>query len=274
MAPGRSGHTVRAYRSDLTQLLKSLSGPRANSLTTTAIRDWLRRRSLTPVTRARKLSAVKSFCKYLRQAGHIEHDPTHPLEAPIRRKPLPNDLTPEQAASLVEAAVGTTPLRDRAMLELLYGAGIRASELIGINIGDLDLQERRLKVMGKGSKQRFVAIGEPAAEAVAEYLSRERPTTESRALFVNSSGERLSTRTLQRVVARRRALAGLSSTVTPHSLRHSFATHMLSGGADLKTVQQLLGHENLATTQIYTHVSVERLREVVAKSHPRGGKRT
>jgi integrase/recombinase XerC len=235
------------------------------------IRAFLRQYGKTPVTRARKLCAVRALTRFLLAQGEIESDPAAGVEAPIRRRSLPKDLSPEQAAELVAASIGRTPARDRAILELLYGAGLRASELVGINLADLNLVEGTVMVRGKGSKERLAVFGEPAAEALEAYIRSERPSGgELDALFKNDRGGRLTSRTLQRVVARRRALAGLSSDVTPHSLRHSFATHLLTGGADLKTVQQLLGHESLATTQVYTHVSVERLREVVAKRHPKG----
>jgi len=192
------------------------------------------------------------------------------MDAPIRRQRLPKDIPPEQAIELVSLFHGKHPFRDQAVLELLYGAGLRASEVVRINIQDLDLKEKCVHVHGKGSKERIAIFGEPCAQAIANYLLYERKNAASPALFVNDRKKRLSQRTVQRIVERRRALVGLSREVTPHSLRHSFATHMLTGGADLKTVQQLLGHESLETTQVYTHVSIEQLREVVAKKHPRG----
>ncbi|MFN8140264.1 MAG: tyrosine recombinase XerC [Fimbriimonadales bacterium] len=270
LGANRSVNTVKSYGADLAQLSDSVGPGGIELLTTSGIRRWLRVFGTTPITRARKLCAVRALVKHLLKTKKLAHDPTLSIEAPIRRRTLPKDLSPEQAAELVETPLGSTPLRDQAMLELLYASGMRASELIGLNLTDISLADRRIKVMGKGSKQRMVVIGEPAALAVQAYVESERPKTESNALFVNDKGNRLTTRTLQRVIERRRALVGLGADVTPHSLRHSFATHMLTGGADLKTVQQLLGHESLATTQVYTHVSIERLREVVAKTHPKG----
>lgn len=273
LAAYRSHNTVRSYRADLVQLARHVGDLQVTELTPEQVRSWLRAYGQTPVTRARKLSSMRAFVRHLIKLELITSDPTATIQAPIQRRRLPNDLSPEQAIALVETATGATPLRDQAMLELLYGSGMRAGELVGLNIGSLDLKGRTVRVLGKGNKERIVVIGECAVAAVEAYLTRERTATDSEALFVNQKGTRLTARTLQRVVERRRALVGLGHDVSPHSLRHSFATHMLTGGADLKTVQQLLGHESLATTQIYTHVSVERLREVVAKKHPRGKRR-
>jgi integrase/recombinase XerC len=201
------------------------------------------------------------------EVGVLSGDPSVGIEAPIKRTRLPKDISPEQADALVDAEMGDTPLRDQAVLELLYGAGLRASEVVAANLVDLDLNSRMLKVRGKGRKERIVVFGQPAAEAIERYMGAERAVGEP--LFSGRCG-RLSTRTVQRIVERRRAMLGLPADTSPHSLRHSFATHLLNGGADLKTVQQLLGHESLGTTQVYTSVSVERLRDVIAKKHPRG----
>ncbi len=276
LAAGRSPHTVRSYASDLAQLaaIASEAGATApNQLTEDVVRGYLRRYAKTPVTRARKLSAAKGFSRFLVRIGLAEQDVCAGLDAPIRRTRLPKDVSPEQASALVEAEVGRFPLRDRAILELLYGAGLRASEVVKLDLGDLELRERSARVMGKGRKERIVFYGTSCADAIAAYLSAERKAGSSQALFVNQQGKRLGQRTLQNIVARRRALAGVSHDVTPHSLRHSFATHLLTGGADLKTVQQLLGHESLETTQVYTHVSIERLRKVIATKHPKGRRR-
>lgn len=268
LSSGASDNTVRSYGTDLAQLATVIEN-RGGALTDEGIRDFLRKHGRTPRTRARKLSAVRSFCKFLKDVGLMDADPSAAIDAPILGKSLPKDLSPQQVAELVEANLGKTPLRDQAILELLYGAGLRAAEVVAINLADIDIQGRSVLVRGKGRKERLAVFGEQAADVIQAYLADERPTGKE-ALFVNSKGGRLTTRTVQRIVERRRALAGLPKDATPHSLRHSFATHMLNGGADLKTIQQLLGHESLATTQVYTGVSIERLREVVAKRHPRG----
>jgi integrase/recombinase XerC len=201
-------------------------------------------------------------------SGFARADVAEGIEAPFRRRGLPKDISPAQAEELMESQVGNAPLRDRAILELLYGTGVRAAEVVGTNLDDVDFPTQTMRVRGKGNKERIVVFGEPCAAALSDYISSERGPGD--ALFTGQSGKRISARTIQRIIERRRGLVGLSDDATPHSLRHSFATHLLNGGADLKTVQQLLGHESLTTTQVYTHVSVERLRDVVAKKHPKG----
>lgn len=224
-----------------------------------------------PVTRARKLAALRAFCRYLISAGRLTEDPTEPLEAPFRRKRLPKTLTEPQTNHLLEQSDhGRYPRRDRAILELMYSAGLRAAEVVSLRLTDLDFHHRTARVIGKGSKERVVLFGETARRMMEDYIRTERSSTpESITLFTNPSGRALTTRTVQNIVKRWAAGAGLPPTVSPHTLRHSFATHLLDGGADLKSVQQLLGHESLATTQIYTFVSVDRLRATVAEAHPR-----
>ncbi len=264
-------NTVRAYGTDLAQLSDYLNG-NFEDLTERKLLLFLRKKGKTPVTRARKLSALRAFCRYLKAAGHITEDPTLKLVAPIRRKPLPRALSAEQVTELLDQAeVGKTPLRDRALLETMYAAGLRASEVVGINESDIDFEELSIKVTGKGNKQRIVYFGDTARHAIWDYIGSERvlPTNTLSPLFTNHLGRRLTSRTVQRVVKRWALTAGLAPDVSPHTLRHTFATHLLDNGMDLKSVQQLLGHESLATTQVYTHISVERLKETVAKAHPR-----
>ncbi|MBA3725110.1 MAG: tyrosine recombinase XerC [Armatimonadetes bacterium] len=268
---GRSAHTLRSYGSDLAQLAKTCEErdkAEASSIEGEDIRAFLRAYGKKPVTRARKTCSARAFTKFLAEIGEIENDPAIGMDSPINRRTLPKDIAPEQAFELLTAEIGKTPLRDRAILELLYGAGLRASEVVAVDLNDIN-RDRTIRVRGKGNKDRIAVYGELCAEAARRYIDEER-VGGGPALFTNDKGARLSQRTLQRIVERRRSLVGLSPDVSPHSLRHSFATHLLNGGADLKTVQQLLGHESLATTQIYTHVSIERLREVVAKRHPKG----
>lgn len=269
---GRSPATVRSYGSDLGQLAKSTGGEA--DLSSASLRRYLRTYAKSPVTRARKLATLRSFVRYLRQAGHLDHDPTEMLEAPIRRRVLPKAMSQHQAEGLLDQEdVGKTPLRDRALLELGYSAGLRASELVGVKMGDLDFDENSVKVFGKGSKERIALFGDACRTALDNYIENERTEPNKGApLFTNDSGGQLTTRTVQNVIKRWARAAGLPEDVSPHTLRHSFATHLLDGGADLKTVQQLLGHENLATTQVYTHVSIERLREAVEKAHPKSKK--
>lgn len=266
LSAGRSKATVRSYGSDLSQLALMLEGK--TDLTTDSLRRFLRTYAPSPVTRARKLATLRAFVRFLRETKRIDSDPTEMLEAPIRRRRLPKALSQHQAEALIEQEPPSkTPLRDRAILELAYAAGLRAAELAGAKPSDLDLKDRSLKVHGKGNKERIALFGEACREAMTEYMENER--VDGVALFTNAHGRPITTRTVQNVIKRWARAAGLPDDVTPHTLRHSFATHLLDGGADLKTVQQLLGHENLATTQVYTHVSIERLREAVEKAHPK-----
>ena len=260
---------MRSYGSDLAQLGNYLKGEL--DLTPDRIRGYLRKYAPTPITRARKLSTLRSFVKYLRAAGVLTTDPTEILEAPFRRKRLPKALTQRQASEMLDQeSAGRTPLRDRALLELMYSAGLRVSELVGVDLPNMDFKGMTVLVRGKGNKERLALFGSTACSAIQDYIAGERiaPRADS-ALFTNRNGGRLTTRTVQYVVKRWSIRVGLPPETSPHTLRHSFATHLLDGGADLKSVQQLLGHESLATTQIYTHVSVERLRTAVDKAHPK-----
>ncbi|MGV3614453.1 MAG: tyrosine recombinase XerC [Fimbriimonas sp.] len=270
LAARRSANTVRAYGSDLAQLAAFTQG--RPDLSTETLRAFLRRHAPTPVTRARKLSTLRAFVRFLKSVGELDHDPAEPLEAPIRRTRVPKALSQAATADLLDQeAESRTPLRDRALLELMYSAGIRVSELVGLDLPDIDPKARTLRVHGKGNKDRIALFGGTAAGALEEYLSQERVAPPQGApVFTNAKGARLTTRTVQNVVKRWALQVGLPPETSPHTLRHSFATHLLDNGADLKSVQQLLGHESLATTQVYTHISVERLRESVDKAHPKG----
>jgi integrase/recombinase XerC len=269
LAVKRSHHTVRSYGSDLAQLSAFTDGQLV--LEPEKLRGYLRKYGKTPVTRGRKLSSLRAFFKFLRQIKQIDCDPTELLEAPFQRKRLPKALTQGQTTELLDQPDGgRTPLRDRALLELMYAAGLRASEVVGVNIRDIDFKDRTLSVQGKGNKQRIAMFGETCGAAIEHYIRSERvQPRQDDPLFTNKRGGRIITRTVQLVVKRWALRVGLPPDVSPHTLRHSFATHLLDGGADLKTVQQLLGHESLATTQIYTHISIDRLRQAVQESHPR-----
>lgn len=269
LAARRSDNTVRSYRADLSQLAEMTSGE--VDLSASRLRLYLRHYGTRPVTRARKLSALRAFVRYLKSIGTLDHDPTEALEAPIRRRSLPKALSNQQTVDLLDQEdSGRSPMRDRALLELMYSAGLRVSEVVGVNLPDIDFKELSLRVRGKGNKDRIAFFGPTCKSVLMDYLEGERVNpTEGTPLFTNPAGGRLSSRSVRTVVKRWCAAAGLPSSVSPHTLRHSFATHMLDGGADLKTVQQLLGHESLATTQVYTHVSMERLRETIKKAHPK-----
>ncbi len=266
----RSGATVRAYGADLNQLALFTEG--AFEFDTETLRKYLRKNGGSPRTRARKLSTIRSFAKYLRSTQVIDRDPTEPLEAPFRRRNLPKSLNQPQTTNLLDQQdVGRTPKRDRAILELIYSAGLRSAEAVSLDKQDLNFEDSSIRVIGKGDKERVAFFGSTATSALKDYIAEERvEPTKDGALFTNEKGIRLSTRTVQNIVKRWALAVGLPPDTSPHTLRHTFATHLLDGGADLKTVQQLLGHSSLATTQIYTHVSIERLHETVQKAHPKG----
>ncbi|GMV37010.1 MAG: tyrosine recombinase XerD [Fimbriimonadales bacterium] len=277
LATSRAAHTVKAYATDLAQFAEVCEQAGVGSpaeVQPEHVRRFLRAfahaKASTP---ARKLYAVRSFYRFLRSRGVVERDPTLEVEAPIRRERLPKALTAKQAAQLVEEPQGTEPaaLRDRAALELLYGAGLRVAELCNLDLTDLDITGGTCRVLGKGSKERVAVFGRAAAEALAEYVTHGRPRLlakrEEPALFLNAKGGRLTVRSVHRLVRRAAERAGLRA--SPHTLRHSFATHLLDGGADLRSVQELLGHARIQTTQVYTHLSIERLRKAYELAHPR-----
>jgi len=216
---------------------------------------------------ARRVSTVRNFYAYLAREGHLESNPLAGVSSPKRERRLPSILTKDHLSALIAAADEQTPqgLRNRAILELMYAAGVRLSEIVALDLKQLDLAERTLIVRGKGNKERMVLIGAPAQQALQRYLSQGRPklsTQDSSALFLNRAGGRLSGRWVQQIVRRHALRAGLDERVHPHLLRHSFATHLLDGGAELRVVQELLGHASASTTQIYTHVTEEQARRV------------
>ena len=278
---GASEHTLRAYRGDLDELLAHLEArgvDGARAVTPRTLRGWLAEldeRGLSKASVQRKLSSARSFFRHLLEQGEIEVHPATGLRRRRGVRRLPGALTREEIGRLLDAPDADTPLgrRDRALLELTYSAGTRAAETVGLDHGDLDLRAGVARVRGKGRKERLVAVGSHARDALAAYLgdpARPRPAANAaHAVFLNARGGRLTTRSLGRVVEAALLRAGLSRRATPHTLRHSFATHLLDAGADLRSVQELLGHAHLATTQIYTHVSIERLREVYERAHPR-----
>ncbi len=265
----RSAHTVRAYRADLAPLLSPLES--IDQLTSIEVKKWLRDHGQEPKTRSRKLSALRAFTGFLHEYYGIENSACEAIEAPYRRKSLPKALPEAEALSLLDMPrAGRFPLRDQAVLEVLYGCGIRAAELVGINLDAIDFRNGTIKVFGKGSKERVVFFGKTCEFALKEYIAGERVAAETgQPLFTNRQGKRLSTRSVQNIVHSVLVYSGSPYAATPHTFRHSFATHMLDHGADLKSVQQLLGHESLVTTQIYTHVSIERLRDAIDQAHPK-----
>jgi integrase/recombinase XerC len=221
---------------------------------------------------ARKLASLRALFRWLERTERIATDPAASLRTPRRDRPLPKVLSREEIDRLLAAPEGDTILarRDRAILETLYSAGLRASELVGLDVENLDLAGGVVRVRGKGRKERLALLGAPATRAVREYLELRRAKgLADPALFLNHRGGRLTARSVQRVLERTLIAAGLAGRATPHTLRHSFATHLLDAGADLRAVQEFLGHASLSTTQIYTHVTTEKLKEIYDRAHPR-----
>ncbi len=277
----RSAHTVRAYTGDVRALLEHASrmgvtGPQELDLT--VLRSWLARSRTSGAARttmARRGSSARVFTAWAHRRGLLATDPGALLASPKGHAPLPDVLRADEAARLVDQVDGTSPdeLRDRAVLELLYATGIRVGELCGLDVDDVDVERRVVRVMGKGRKERTAPYGDPAGTAVEAWLREGRPhwatSGSGSALLLGRRGGRLDPRAARTLVHRRLAQVPGAPQLGPHGLRHSAATHLLEGGADLRSVQELLGHASLATTQIYTHVSVERLRSSYANAHPR-----
>ena len=282
---GRSPHTVRAYGADVSLMLAACTTEGAvtlDDIDLAMLRAWLARMSaagLARATLARRASGARTFTAWARRTGRAQHDPATRLQSPHPGGHLPTVLRREQAARLLELAAvraddaEPTHVRDRAALELLYGTGIRVGELVGLDVDDVDLDRRTVRVVGKGDKERVVPFGLPAQRAVREWLDRGRPrlvtSASGPALLLGARGGRWDQRQVRDVVHRVLALTPDAPDAGPHALRHSAATHLLDGGADLRSVQELLGHASLATTQVYTHVSVERLRRTYQQAHPR-----
>ena len=283
---GRSAHTARAYLADLRSLFgfveERAPGSGLDAVTLPLLRAWLASQSAAGAARttlARRTSAVKTFTAWATRRGLLGSDPAVRLQLPRARRTLPAVLRPDQAAAAMQAARqgaeqgDPLALRDRLIVELLYATGIRVSELCGLDLDDIDADRRLLRVLGKGNKQRTVPFGRPAQTALNGWLSAGRPalvTAESGpALLLGSRGRRLDPRQARTVVHQTMAAVDGAPDIGPHGLRHSAATHLLEGGADLRVVQELLGHSSLATTQLYTHVTVARLRAVHDQAHPR-----
>jgi integrase/recombinase XerD len=272
----RAPRTVDAYRRDLAALGAFLGGSvsRASVADLERYTAGLRAQGLSSATLARRAAAARTFFRHLQLIGARNDNPAAEISLPRRTRRLPRTLSALEAERLVEAAHGTTPraLRDRALVELLYGAGLRVSEAVGLEKGGVDLDERAVRVLGKGGKERVVPVGRQAVEALRRYLSRGRPYLDRRhrpELFLNAKGGALTRSGAFLILRRLAGAAGLEpGRVHPHLLRHSFATHLLEGGADLRSVQEMLGHADLSTTELYTHVSDRRRRETYFQAHP------
>jgi integrase/recombinase XerC len=275
-----SPYTVRNYTSDLLDFFQFLGTKGIGSLEEVdkhTLRNYLAQlmeQGFVKASIARKLSAIRSFYRYLLREEIIPTSPVATTFSPKLDKRLPSFLTMEEMERLLEAPDLSTPQgrRDRALIELLYASGLRVSELVNINLEQVNLDSREIRVLGKGSKERLVLMGHPAAMALSAYLSQGRPKLlgkkRSDALFLNRYGERLPERRVQRILKKYANIAGIDKGVHPHMLRHTFATHLLDGGADLRVVQELLGHANLSSTQIYTHVTKTQARKVYLSAHP------
>jgi len=271
-----SEHTLINYKIDLKEFFDVLKDRSIVQIDYIDIRKFLaalKEQQYSKSSISRKLACVRSFFKYLSRENVIKANPAVSISTPKRDKKLPLFLDLSEVESLLEAPAGNSEaeLRDKAIMELLYGSGIRVGELKGINVEDLDFYSGLLKVRGKGKKERIVPVGSLAVQAIERYVKKRRRAKKGaeHALFLNKSGTRLTDRSIRRIILKYAKQIALNKNVSPHTLRHSFATHMLDRGADLRSVQELLGHENLSTTQIYTHVTTKRMREVYEKAHPR-----
>jgi integrase/recombinase XerC len=275
-----SVHTISGYRSDLGQFIDYIGegGGSLRKVDNVQIRGFmaqLHERKLKKSSSARKLAAIRSFFQFAVKKKWIAENPARVVATPKQEKRVPSFLSEEEMAGFLEVPPSEKPLdlRDRAILELLYASGIRVSELVGIDLEDANLRERLIRVRGKGKKERLVPFGRMAGESLTAYL-RVRPDLVQdrigeKALFLNYQGRRISSRSVERIVDKYIRLTAVKRKISPHSFRHSFASHLLSRGADLRVIQELLGHESLATTQKYTHLNLGQLMDVYRKSHPR-----
>jgi len=274
-----SPHTVRSYLSDLKQLFAFLGKTEPNKVDHQTLRQfiaYLMKLNIKKASIARKLSSIRTFFAYLNREGIVANNPARLVATPRREKRLPNVLSIDDTERLMDAPSSVNPtiqgvsFRDRAILETLYSTGIRASELIGINSEDIDRNDHLVRIRGKGRKERIVPIGATALNAIDAYLNQSSNNrAETKAIFTGSGGKRLTARTVQRILEKYSKNLGLLQKASPHTLRHSFATHLLESGADLRAIQELLGHASLSTTQRYTHVNLDSLMETYDKAHPK-----
>ena len=267
-----SKYTLINYKIDLKEFFAFIGEQPIEKVDYLTLRRYLakiREKEHKPRTIARKLSSLRSFFKFLNREGYLKNNPSKLLTTPKLDKKLPEFLTEKEITQFVEAPTlkDEAGRRDRAILETLYSTGIRVSELVGLNVESIDFISNIVKVFGKGKKERLVPIGDRALQSIRDYLKKRKHDTA--ALFLNKSGTRLSTRSICNITEKYIRLVGLRDSISPHALRHSFATHLLNRGADLRSVQELLGHVNLSTTQIYTHMTTEKLKSVYEKAHPR-----
>ncbi len=271
-----SPHTLVNYKIDLKEFFECVGSKNIETISYLDIRKFLaslREKKYSKSSISRKLACVRSFFKFLSRENIIKTNPTVSVSTPKRDRKLPLFLDIKEIENLLEApsANSEPERRDKAILELLYGSGIRVSELKQINVDDIDFFGGLLKIRGKGKKERIVPVGSVALKAIQMYLDKRKAPTKGHdhALFLNKNGTRLTDRSIRRIILKYARRIALTKNVSPHTLRHSFATHLLDRGADLRSVQELLGHENLSTTQIYTHITTKRMKEVYDEAHPR-----
>jgi len=276
-----SSHTLDAYTSDLSQFMAFVRRERGDNAGADRVDHLLIRRYLAFLHKdhrkssiGRKLASLRAFFKYLVREGVVQKNPAELVSTPKKEKRVPFHLNIDEVTALVESPRGgdTLTLRDRAILETLYSCGIRVSELTGLTVGEVDLESGLVRVMGKGGKERVVPIGRHARQAIADYLLARNDPPFDAPFLLNARGGRLTSRSVARTVDRYIVRLATSKKISPHTLRHTFATHMLEAGADLRAIQELLGHASLSTTQKYTHVSIDRLMEVYDKAHPKARK--
>jgi tyrosine recombinase XerC len=269
-----SAHTILNYKLDLTGFNKFIAGTELEKIDYLSLRKYLavlKEKNFSNRTVARKLSSLRSFFRFLCREGYIKTNPILMLSSPKLEKHLPSFMTEEEVSRLIDSAFAKTPgdlagLRDRAILEVFYSSGLRISELVGLNLGDIDFISGILKIRGKGKKERIVPVGETALSVIRKYLEKRKKQSET--LFLNNHGRRISSRGVRFLLVKYLKASGTKPGVSAHTFRHSFATHILNRGADLRTVQELLGHANLSSTQIYTHLTTDKLKSVYDKAHP------
>ncbi len=276
-------NTVTAYERDIKSFFSFLDKKNLFDINPKDIRKWLlnlNKKGLKRTTISRKLSSLKSFFKYLIRAGHTNKNPAEPISFPLRSKPLPKSLTTKEVFKVLDENPRNDfiGIRDKAIIEILYSTGIRVSELVGINIDDINFNLDIIKVRGKGKKERIVPFGQKAKEALLRYMDERKILikkackNDEKALFLNIQAGRLSQRSIQRMIAKRGLILSIHSKLTPHVFRHSMATHLLEHGADLRSIQKLLGHSSLSTTQVYTNLDTKSLKKIFTKAHPRAKK--
>jgi len=278
---GLSSNTLEAYRRDISKFIRYLQDKKVLQIqdvgkdTLAAYLFYLKKQEQSPATIARQIASLKGFFSFLYLEGVIVKEPSLNLESPKLAKKLPQVLSEEEMVNLLEERNGSKPveIRDRAILELRYATGMRVSELVNLNMGQLDLELAFVRCLGKGDKERIIPLGSKAVQAVSTYRQEARPVllknVNERALFLNHHGQRMSRQGYWKLIKKQTGATGINRGVTPHTLRHTFATHLLANGADLRSVQELLGHADVSTTQIYTHLTKSRLKEIYEKTHPR-----